>query len=156
MNEPISERWLRASGFKWEDPAGRPGATDRHWILWMGTAVADPDRASSGEDLGVELCPIGDGRWYCWVRADYCGRYSRFVHVRHMRDVADVVRLIEALTGFPFDPANSMYGSYHRPEHAEKLREYSRRLEVRMAEDWGHRAMRQTGQDPDGRDVVRP
>lgn len=151
MSDPITEQWLRNAGFKYEQlQAGK------HWILWMGGAVADKTSYSS-EDLGIEVAPMGDGRWFCWVRADYCGRYSRFVHIRHLRERDELISLIASLTGFPFDPANSIYGSYHKPEVARRLREdYARRIEVRMAEDWGERAMRQTGQDPDGRDKVRP
>lgn len=154
MSEPITEQWLRAAGFKRESGA----EWKDHWVLWMGGAVADKT-AYSSEDLGVEVAPClgGDGRWFCWVRADYCGRYSRFVHVRHLRKAADLAGLIAALTGFPFDPANSMYGGYHKPETAARLREdYARRLEVRLAREWAERVLRETGQDPDDRDKVRP
>jgi hypothetical protein len=154
-NEPITERRLRDAGFKWEC---LDQWNSKHWILWMGGAVSE-ETAFSSEDLGVEVAYAGSERdwWFCWVRADYCGRYSRFIHVRRIRQWRELAELIGSLTGFPFDPANVMYGCYHRPEVADRYRQdYSRRPEVRIAEEWGRRAMQQTGQDPDGRDKVRP
>jgi hypothetical protein len=152
MDEPITEQWLREVGFKWDRPFG----VEKHWTLWMGGAVSERP-AYSSEDLGVELSAQADGSWFCWIRADYAGRYSRFVHVRYLRKQSELTALIAALTGFPFDAANCMYGSYHRPEVAARLREdYEKRLEVRMAKEWGERAMRETGQDADGREKVRP
>ena len=153
MSEPITETWLRDVGFKWGDEFNGV----KHWILWMGGAVASKNSFAS-EDLGVEVAKTfsNDGAWHCWIRADYCGRYSRFVHIRYLRHQHELTELIAAMTGFPFDPANSAYGSYHRPEAAERLRGYRERLEVQMAEQWGQRAMRQAGQDPNGRDRVTP
>lgn len=150
---PITEEWLRASGFKYEMPF-RPD--QKHWSLRLGGAVADKP-AYSTEDLIVELAQDPSGFWFCWIRADYAGRYSRFVHVRHMNGQEEVALLITALTGFLFDPANSYYGSYFRPEHAARLRaEDQQRLERRLAKEWGKRVERETGADPDKREKLHP
>lgn len=156
MSEPITEEWLAEVGFRWERLERQPA---KHWILWLGQAVREPGwNCYSIEDLGVEVAQAAppDGRWHCWVRADYAGRYSRFVHVRTLRERGELTALVAALTGFPFDPANAKYGAYHRPDDAAWLREYGERLEVEMAEAWARRVLRETGQDPHGREKVKP
>src|SRR5881628_2677969 len=133
-DEPITEDWLRSAGFRWEMIDRDP---HKHWLLWLGDAVKDREHMfASHEDLGIKVSKGLTGKedwWHCWLRADYCGRYTRFVHVRHMRTQAELATLIAAITGFPFDVANSYYGSYRRPEDAARLRDDDEhRIEVRM------------------------
>ncbi len=155
---PITEDWLRGRGFKWEQFDRQPS---KHWTLKLGAAVSEGGRMIDPDQLILELARCqpetpDDLRWFAWLRADYCGRYTRFVHVRHVRDQEEVVTLIAALTGFPFDPANCWYGGYYKPEHAAMLRKDSERLEVRMAREWGKRVEHGTGADPDKREALRP
>jgi hypothetical protein len=39
IDEPISEAWLKAAGFKWSQLDRQP---DKHWILWLGGATSIP------------------------------------------------------------------------------------------------------------------
>lgn len=141
--EQITEDWLRACGFKWEQLERQPS---KHWVLWVADACIDPIERrmfSSCNDLGVELAfnDVQDFQyWYCWLRADYAGRYSRFLHVRHMLYQDEVVKLIEAMTGREWQPADAMYGSLHSPEAAAYLRKDSESLHQRLAREWGPRA----------------
>lgn len=143
--ELITEEWLRASGFKWEQLDRQPG---KHWLLWLAPACIDHYEHgrrmfASNDDLGIELAfndVIDRAYWFCWVRADYAGRYSRFLHVRHMLYQDEVVRLIEALTGRDWHPADAMYGSLRSPEDAARLRKDAERLDQRLAREWGPRA----------------
>jgi hypothetical protein len=154
MSQPITEEWLRETGFKWEQLERQPS---KHWILWLAAACIDPveRRAfASNDDLGIELA-AGDqceAWWYCWLRADYAGRYSRFLHVRHVTEISEVVAIIEALTGRKWDAADCMYGSFHPPEIAARFREENKRLDRAIAADWGDR----NDDDPSQRGVYRP
>jgi hypothetical protein len=155
MPEPITETWLREIGFRWEQPF--ENQLHKHWILMLGAAVANKT-AFSSEDLMLELsiCDEKEGTWHCWIRADYCGRYTRFVHVRHMRTQEEVTQLLTALAGFPFDKSLVHYGGLHKPEDVVRYRAYENRLEVRLAKEWGSRVERETGADPNKREVLRP
>ena len=103
---PITEAWLSQVGFKWHSIERSPS---KHWLLWCGALTG---RAfESFEDLGIELSldtsPVDSGFFYCWLRADYSGRYSRFLHIRHMRYQREVIRLIEAITDQGLESATS-------------------------------------------------
>lgn len=154
--DDLSEDWLRACGFKWEQCDRQPS---KHWILWLGDALVDPVEGRAfcdSSDLGIELAKHHKyAVWYCWIRADYGMRYCRFLHVRHMAKQAEVVQLIEALTGRPFVPADSMYGCLRTTEDAERLRKESERLDKAMARQIGQSIERQKGMDPDQIGVIR-
>jgi hypothetical protein len=120
MTDEISEDWLRAVGFKWHQMERQP---DKHWLLWLGDAVRESDDSLlSYEDIGLELAPGFDGKWFCWFRSDAAGRYHRFIHIRHLRTQADLVKLVEAITGLPWTPENHLYGSARGPKSAERIR----------------------------------
>lgn len=112
----ITEDWLREVGFKWHQFDRQP---DKHWLLWLGPAI--PDRITSFEDLGVEVAPCMDGKWFCWLRADTSGRYHRFIHIRHIESRDELIALIEGLTGQRWNPANNIYGAMHTPENAKRI-----------------------------------
>jgi len=151
--EPITEDWLRASGFKWEQLDRQP---TKHWLLWLAPACVDHlehhrRMFAATEDLGIELA-FKDGQspdWFCWVRADYAGRYSRFLHVRHMIYQYEVVQLIEALTGREWKPEDVLYGAFRSPKEADSLRKDSESLHQRLAREWGPRALRDTNKPND-------
>jgi hypothetical protein len=133
----LTESWLRDVGFTWSDVERSP---HKHWTLRIGTAQTDGDgMMRSSDDLMVELTPgrFGSGgespedRWFCWLRADYAGRYNRFLFAREITCVEQLVRLIESLTDTPFSPLNVRYGMLHTPEGAERFRRDEQRL------DWG-------------------
>jgi hypothetical protein len=79
LNEPITEEWLKEVGFKWHQFDRQP---DKQWLLWLG------DHTDSGDTqaLGIELTVGTRGEfWFCWLRSDTSHRYSRFLHIRHMK-----------------------------------------------------------------------
>lgn len=129
MSEEIAEDWLRAVGFKWHNLERQP---DKHWLLWLGGATRGDQMFAGHEDLGVEVTPSRDGMWFCWLRSDVAHRYSRFLHVRHLRTRVELIKLIEALTGQTWNPANNLYGSMRTPEAAARIREADERLDLRM------------------------
>lgn len=151
-DEPITEDWLRAAGFKWHQFERQPS---KQWLLWLG-GVIGYDEARGGrrlfsdtEDLGIELAPCGflnssggiaghQGQWFCWLRSDTAGRYHRFVHVRHLSFTIDLVLLIEGLTGQHWDVANNMHGCMLRPEHAAYRREEAERLDRKLMQERRH------------------
>jgi hypothetical protein len=137
---PITEDWLKSAGFKWHQFERQ---TDKHWLLWLGDASRERHSFATFEDIGIELAPCwwknskgddaGDlGKWFCWFRADSSGRYHRFIHIRHLRTVGELVRLVEAITGQKWDPANNLYGSMRKPEDAERIRQENQRFDRRM------------------------
>jgi len=77
------------------------------------------------EDFGLELSRFSSRSDYfgLFYRADYSGRYSRFIFCREVWEIEQLVKVIEALTDFSWDPANAMYGNYFRPEQAKYYRE---------------------------------
>jgi hypothetical protein len=125
MDEPITEDWLAAVGFKWHQLDRQPG---KQWLLWLGAAAER--KVASFEDLGIELgkSPLDD-RWCCWLRSDVAHRYSRFIHVRHLKTQDELIRLIEGLTGRGWNPENNLYGSMQTPEEAEFIRREEQRLD---------------------------
>lgn len=129
MGLPITEDWLRAVGFKWHQLSRQP---DRHWVLWLGDAIAGGDGCDS---LGLELAPSNDGTWFCWLRSDLAGRYHRFVHVRHMREQGEIEALVSALTGLPWAPQQHFYGSVRTPEQADRIRREHNRLDRVLARE---------------------
>lgn len=135
MAEPITEDWLRECGFKWSQLDRQP---ERHWLLWLGDAIPDPSgRLNSYDDIGLEVAPRDQyfGGWNCWFRSDVAGRYSRFIHVRPLFCQDDLVKLIEAITGLPWNSENSMYGSYRTTEQAERLRKEEQRLDLKWTKE---------------------
>lgn len=130
QDEAITEDWLKAIGFKWHNFDRQP---DKHWLLWIG--AAQYSNTTCYEDLGVEVSPGirgADDDWFCWLRSDSGGRYSRFIHLRHIRAQRELVAIIEALIGYPFDPANASGGGLRTPEMAKRLRDELQRLDQRM------------------------
>lgn len=134
MNDPfnlLTEEWLKANGFKWHQFDRQP---NKQWLLWLGGAI-NGGMFTSYEDLGVEVAPGYEGRWFCWLRADTSGRYHRFIHIRHIETVDDLTGLIAALIGRPFDAAHARYGHLHTPERAERMRLEDERLDQRLLRD---------------------
>jgi hypothetical protein len=148
MTEPtqsaafIADDWLKSVGFKWDTP-DRNHPENKHWTLWFG----DLDRAmfSSFEDVGIEVCygaynELSKERdcWFCWLRSDCAHRYSRFLHIRHIRFQHELVSMITGLTGLPWKPENHLYGCIRRDEDAERIRRSEQRLDIRCikGEPW--------------------
>jgi hypothetical protein len=135
----ITEDWLREVGFKWHQLDRQP---EKHWLLWIGDAVRARDHSlTSYEDIGIELAGGSyAGRdkapgWFCWFRSDGAGRYHRFIHLRHLTDRSEVLNIVEALSGQPWDPANHWYGSVVSSEQAERNRREHDRLDRVMRRD---------------------
>ena len=124
--EPITEEWLKEVGFRWSQFDRQP---DKHWTLWLGAAIEDgPDL----EDIGIEVAPGYDGKWYCWLRSDTAGRYTRFVHVRHLRWKSELCELVAAIAGRALDPKDVFYGALQTKARAERYRAEADRLDRRM------------------------
>lgn len=127
--QPITEEWLKQAGFKWHQFDRQ---SDKHWLLWLGDAL---HTFASYEDLGIELAPKVPGdaaAWFCWLRDDSAGRYHRFIHIRYLHTIDDLVALIEGIIGRRFDPANSLYGCHRTPEQAARIRQEDQRLDRRL------------------------
>lgn len=147
-NEPnalITEDWLRDCGFKWEQHKRQD---TKHWLLWIGAACLDYDRTAMHDSLGIELSAINQsdpafetywGLWHCWIRNDIAGRYARIIHVRYLRLQSEVESLISALTGISVNWKDSMYGSLHNPQVAERMRKERMRLDQRINHAWVER-----------------
>lgn len=130
-DEPITEEWLKAVGFRWHQFDRQP---DKHWLLWLGDAVREAEGQSltSYEDIGLEMTPNRDGKWFCWLRDDAAGRYHRFIHLRHLSMTDEVIQLVVAITGQDWNPENHQYGSCRGPRQAQALREADERLDRRI------------------------
>jgi len=124
LAEVISEGWLRLVGFKWHE-LDRQGT--KHWLLWLGDVAT-----RCYEDLGIELSEFHPGEWHAFLRADYAGRYSRFLHIRQLAHRDELIALIEALTGQKWNTANHWYGSVLKPEQAARRRADHERMDRRM------------------------
>lgn len=120
----ITEQWLSDVGFKWHELEQQG---HKHWLLWLGDCLNE--RHSDAEELGIELSKGSDDWWFCWLRSDTAHRYSRFLHVRHLRTQIEVVQLIEALTGQMWDVDNNLYGRMMLSDRADYLRKEAERLD---------------------------
>lgn len=139
---PLTDQWLADVGFRWHQMDRQPS---KHWVLWLGLAIADHNISMS--DLGIELAGnrfvnrydrlVDHEKYFCWLRSDSAHRYSRFLHIRHLRTRGELLDMIYGLTGVHFDPANCWYGSLVTPEMAARNRIEHDRLDMRMARD-GH------------------
>jgi hypothetical protein len=137
MSEPITEKWLAEVGFKWHQLERQPG---KQWLLWLGFALKPPKEErimfATYEDLGIEVASGAmHDAWYCWLRSDSSHRYSRFLHLRHIRFQEELIALIEAITGYPWNPANNIGGSMLTLEMAEKRRERDKRFDQQLVKD---------------------
>ena len=131
LNDPITEEWLKSVGFRWDEWERSGG---KHWTLWFGDIANEG--FSSFEDLGLELAPpivnrIGEANssWFCWLRSDFSHKYGRFIHLRHVREIGDVIQIIVALIGQDWKPQNHLYGAIRTEKAAQYLRESESRLD---------------------------
>jgi hypothetical protein len=131
-DELLSEAWLKANGFKWHQFDRQ---TSKHWLLWLGDVVSDGGGMTCYEDLGIEVTfgsyrgPGNYEGWFCWLRSDAAGRYHRFIHLRTLLTVRDLVVTIQGITGVEFNPENCFGGCLLRPEQAEFRRRDNERLD---------------------------
>ncbi|HUY26195.1 MAG TPA: hypothetical protein VMV27_02140 [Candidatus Binataceae bacterium] len=142
MNDriPITEGWLKGVGFRWHQLDRQP---EMHWLLWLGGGI--DGAGTSFEDLGIEIASCAytgqtgarnlEGSWFCWLRSDTAHRYSRFLHIRHIRFQDEVIHLVEALSGLPWKPENHIYGSLHAQPQADRIRAEWQRFDLRMLRD---------------------
>jgi len=159
----ITEDWLRDCGFKWEQHERQPA---KHWVLWIGLACLDYSQTQMPDSLGIEVSPVEsylfpgyENLWYCWIRNDIAGRYSRIIHVRHIALQEELESIISALTGRKVDWSDSMYGMLHSPDRAERMRQERMRLDQRINNAWVDRVDAERGIEgieKDKRGVVLP
>lgn len=127
LDELISEDWLREVGFKWHQLERQP---DKQWILWLGDACGESGCIGS-QELGIEVTKCSsDNAWFCWLRSDLAGRYSRFLHIRHLRLRRELTSMISGLTGQDWNPENNVCGSMLRPQIAALRKKELQRLDV--------------------------
>jgi hypothetical protein len=140
--EPITEDWLRSVGFKWHQ-IERDRQPFKHWLLWMGgVAGIDPVTGTrklfaGDEDLGIEISQVTTHakEWHCWIRADYSGRYSRFVHIRHLTHTQEVIAIAEAMSGRKWNPGNHLYGKIFTEQQRKHIEERDRRFDVILVKE---------------------
>lgn len=139
----INHDWLRHHGFKYEDdPQGI-----RRWFLQIGRAIPDKHRSFCSDDFGFELVKWrADDDWSLFLRADYAGRYSRFLFCRKVNDGDDVIRIIDAII-YPrhFVECFTPYGFLTSPDEAQRMAAESERMDLRLARQYA----KATGEDPD-------
>lgn len=96
----ITEEWLASVGFKYREPGQRQPF--RHWTLQF--------QQTEDHGLYIETTMPGwlndkgehvnaDSGWFLWI-----GRESRFLHLRHVFKVGEIVSLVEALSGQTWVP----------------------------------------------------
>lgn len=147
LDEPITEDWLKESGFRW---AQHHRQNTKHWLLWLGDAVREREgfNLTSYEDIGIEVTQGAmDQKWFCWFRSDAGSLYGRFLHVRHMRLRIELVRLVEAVTGYPWTPEFHVGGSARGPIGYKNMLDYARRKDVELIVD-PNRAWHDIERDP--------
>lgn len=99
----ITEEWLGQVGFKYREP--ERGQPFRHWKL----TFAERDDYGlyiettmpgwlnkAGEHVGKE------SGWFLWI-----GREASFLHLRHVFKQAEIVALVEFLSGQPWVPSKA-------------------------------------------------
>jgi hypothetical protein len=89
---------------------------------------------TADEDIGIELCsdaPSEPGQWHCWLRSDFAYKYNRFIHIRHLRFQHELIAIIVALSGVPWNPERHLYGAIRN----RKTAEYLIKSEVRLDRD---------------------
>lgn len=138
--DPITEEWLKAVGFRWDEWERSGG---KHWTLWFGDVANES--FSSFEDLGLELAPPSQDRagnpsggWFCWLRSDFAHKYGRFIHLRHVHVIGDVIQIIVALTGQDWHPERHLYGAIRTERAAQYLRATETRLDrsITKSQTW--------------------
>ena len=126
INQPLTEEWLKDSGFKYYQEERQP---QKHWQLWLGWG--SDYKNSCNDDIGVEVSmawwfnrnqeKIGDvDGWHCWIISGKCAR--KLIHVRLIYTENDLINLAMAITGKPWKPENHMYGNCYNDQHAEVVR----------------------------------
>ena len=96
----ITEDWLAEVGFKYREPEDRQPF--RHWTLTF--SEHDDDglyiETTMPGWLNSEGVHIGADRgWFLWL-----GRGHKFIHLRHVYEQAEIIAVVEALTGEPWSP----------------------------------------------------
>lgn len=132
LETPLTEEFLRNAGFKWHQLERQP---EKHWLLWLGDAVREDGLSfTSFEDIGLVVAEHtpADGNWFCWLRSDLGGRYSRFIHIRYLQTQEELIQLCEALTGQTWDPENNLYGSMRKPAVATRIRKDDERFDRKI------------------------
>ena len=99
----ITEEWLGSVGFKYREPGERQQW--KHWTL----TFSEPD----DHGLYLETTAPGwlnrngehinaDSGWFLWI-----GRGTQHIHTRHVYEQAEIVALVEALTGQKWEPTKT-------------------------------------------------
>lgn len=95
----ITEAWLSANGWKLQ-PQRNDGNTHLPGFRLRPIGhdlVGDRRPFHSHDDLCIAVAPAPPGgEWHVWL---YQIEPYRHIHVRHMRDTGELVRLWEGLTG---------------------------------------------------------
>ena len=110
MSEPLTEEWLASVGFRRKTRQERQPFD--HWEIRINT---DPE--SVMHDLYIETTlpgferdgehvNIGNGGWFLWL-----GRSHAFIHLRHIKTQREMIDVIEAISGKPWDAAHHKWGS---------------------------------------------
>lgn len=99
MNEPITEAWLVAHGWRLvgerNDERTQPSRKMRRLAI-AAECLDWPQPFRSSDDLCIDVAPWRYGEWFVWIHQE---EPYRFVPVRMMKTVGELVRLWEGLTG---------------------------------------------------------
>ena len=100
----ITYNWLIKNG--WNKLPRFERQTCDHCRRCLGSETTGDKFLVASEDLCIDLAPAtrdGD-EWFCWITyaAGSNAFPMKFIHVRHMRFVEEVIALYEALTGRKF------------------------------------------------------
>lgn len=107
---PLTEEWLSSVDFKFRDPVDRQPF--RHWSIKIseshdyGLAVETTMPGfinGDGEHIGA------DGGWFLWINREH-----KHIHIRHIFTRGEMIAMIEALSGWPWNPANHVWGQVFR------------------------------------------
>lgn len=119
----LSADVLHALGFRKMWTQGNRRA---NFVLWLGDSR---QHCTGTDDVGLELSPNADEpgalsddpRWFCWLRSDTVQSRGRFCFIRFMRKRNELVALIEAVTGQPYNRERIEHGCFRYPgQHMER------------------------------------
>ena len=105
-DEPLTEEWLASVGFKYRDPHGRQPF--KHWAIkfnekndyGLEIETTKPGWINQhGEHIGA------DGGWFLWIKREH-----KHIHLRHILTRAEMIQIIEAISGLPWNPNNHVWG----------------------------------------------
>ena len=109
---PLTEEWLASVGFKYRPPEERQPF--KHWKIQINQKndyglYIETTKPGWINSLGEHV--NADAGWFLWA-----GREHHFFHIRHVYNQSDIISIVEAFSGWEWNPENHVYGQvwkYH-------------------------------------------